>query len=129
MQDFWRFAGTAVGMAVIALTLRGGHRPIGMAVSMLAGAALLLTLATPLREAADTLRALADGAHLPQGNTALILRMLGVSVAAEFAAQTCRDAQEESLALRVELAARVLLLSLAAPLLRQVAQLILELTA
>ena len=94
MQDFWRFAGTAVGMAVIALTLRGGHRPIGMAVSMLAGAALLLTLATPLREAADTLRALADGAHLPQGNTALILRMLGISVAAEIAAQTCRDAQE-----------------------------------
>lgn len=42
----------------------------------------------------------------------------GLSLLLDFAAQTCRDAQEEALALKVEFAGRVLLLSSALPVLQ-----------
>ena len=129
MADFWRFLGAAVGLAVIGLTLRQGHRVMGTAFSLLAGAALLLALVPSLRQAVQTLQMLSDYANLEAGQTATILKLLGVGFAAEFAAQACRDAGEESLALRVELAAKVLLLVLSAPLLEEMARLILELTA
>ena len=79
-----------------------------------------------------------DTAVLPKWNLfglvpfvmlALMLKLLGVSFAAEFAAQACRDAGEDGIALRVELSAKVMLVILAAPLLRQLASMILELTA
>ena len=129
MADFWKLLGAAVGCAVIAMTLRAAHRPMGLAFSLAAGAALLLALAEPLREAVGTLRDIA--AYAPAGNEqlALMLKLLGVSFAAEFAAQACRDAGEDGIALRVELSAKVMLVILSAPLLRQLARMILELTA
>ena len=129
MEEFWRYLGAAVGLAVIALTVRSGHRVMGTAFSLLAGTALLLVLAPRLQEAVATLRALTNYAARPEGQTATVLKLLGVGFAAEFAAQACRDAGEEGLALRVELAGKVLLMVLCAPMLEQMARLILELTA
>ena len=54
---------------------------------------------------------------------------LGVALVSELAAQACRDAGEEGLALHVETGAKVILLLLSAPLLRQLAGLVMELTA
>ena len=50
-------------------------------------------------------------------------------LASALAAQACRDAGEESIALRVEMCAKIMLMTLSAPMLRQMAQLIGELTA
>lgn len=129
MADFWKLLGAAVGCAVIAMTLRAAHRPMGLAFSLAAGAALLLALAEPLREAVGTLRDIAACAPAGNEQLALMLKLLGVSFAAEFAAQACRDAGEDGIALRVELSAKVMLVILSAPLLRQLARMILELTA
>ena len=82
-----------------------------------------------LGEAADVLRELAQCAQLQEGQLALILRILGVALVSELAAQACRDAGEEGLALHVETGAKVILLLLSAPLLRQLAGLVMELTA
>lgn len=129
MGDFLRYAALAVGLAVTALTLRHMDRPYGLAFSLLAGAALLIVLADPLREALAVLRGIAEAAG-KQGEYALLaVKLLGVAYAAEFAAQACRDAGEEGIALRVELSARILLVTLSAPLLRQMAAVVLELTA
>lgn len=45
-------------------------------------------------------------------------QIAGLSLLLDFAAQTCRDAQEEALALKVEFTGRVLLLSSALPVLQ-----------
>lgn len=129
MAGFWRLLGTAVACAVMALTLRAAHRPMGTVFSLAAGAALLLALAAPMTRAVDTLRDIAAFVPSGDGQLALMLKMLGVSFAAEFAAQACRDAGEDGIALRVELSAKVALVALSAPLLRQLAEMILELTA
>ncbi|MBR1607628.1 MAG: hypothetical protein IJ664_07940 [Clostridia bacterium] len=129
MADFWKIMGAAVACAVMALTLRAAHRPMATVFSLGAGAVLLLALLEPLGQAVELLRGIA--AYAPEGREqlALMLKLLGVSFAAEFAAQACRDAGEDGMALRVELSAKVMLVILAAPLLRQLAGMILELTA
>ena len=90
---------------------------------------VLLLALDKLGEAADVLRELAQCAQLQEGQLALILRILGVALVSELAAQACRDAGEEGLALHVETGAKVILLLLSAPLLRQLAGLVMELTA
>ena len=44
-----------------------------------------------------------------------LLKVGGISLLTDFAAQTCRDAGEDGLALKVELAGRVMLIALALP--------------
>ena len=129
MDGFWKFLGLAVAAAVIALTLRSANKPFGLAFALAAGAALLLALTEPLREAVRAVGEIAQAAGAEDGRLTLIVRILGVAFAAEFAAQACRDAGEEGIALRVELSAKLALVAMSAPLLRQMAGLIRELTA
>ena len=44
-----------------------------------------------------------------------LLRVCGVSLLMDFAAQTCRDAGENGLAMKVELAGRITLIALSLP--------------
>lgn len=110
--------GLAVLGALAAVMLKRQHQALGWAAAAFAGAAVLLLALDKLGEAADVLRELA-----------LILKILGVALVSELAAQACRDAGEEGLALHVETGAKVILLLLSAPLLRQLAGLVMELTA
>ena len=129
MADFLRMTGLAVLGALAAVMLKRQHQALGWAAAAFAGAAVLLLALDKLGEAADVLRELAQCAQLQEGQLALILKILGVALVSELAAQACRDAGEEGLALHVETGAKVILLLLSAPLLRQLAGLVMELTA
>lgn len=128
MESVYRLLGLAVGMAVIALTLRTGSKSYAAVFSLLAGAALLLMLMQPLGEAVRVFADITAKAQVQSGQVALVFKLLGVAFAAEFAAQACRDAGEEGLAMRVELGAKVALLGISAPLFEQLCAMIANLT-
>lgn len=128
MQGFMRFLGMAAGAAVLAMTVRSAHREMGAVFSMACGAALLLLLTEKLKEAAAAFGEMAQLAQIDQGMTALILKVLGVAMLAEFAAQACRDAGEEGIALRVETGGKLMLVTLSVPVLQKITRLILEMT-
>ena len=93
--------------------------------ALAAGVAALILLLPGLRQAAEALTGFADATGL-DGGAALILRATGVSLIAEFAACLCEDAGEKALAGKVELAARVTLFAMAAPLLSELLTLVTE---
>ena len=102
METAGKLAGFAVCAALVALILRRLRPEAGWGVSLGAGAIVLLA-------ALPALSALVRG---------IASLSAGLSLLLDFAAQTCRDAQEEALALKVEFAGRVLLLSSALPVLQ-----------
>lgn len=128
MEGFSRFLGLAAGGAVLGMTVRGAHKEMGAVVSLACGAMLFLLLGDKLREAVGAFQDMAQLAAIDENKTALILRVLGISLLSEFAAQACRDAGENGIALRVELGGKVMLLTLSLPLLQEITQLILEMT-
>lgn len=129
MQAFFRFLGIAAGAAVLGMTVRSAHREMGAVFSLACGAALFLLLADKLREAVAAFGEMAQLSQLSEGHTALILKVLGIAVLAEFAAQACRDAGEEGIALRVEMGGKLMLITLSLPVLEEITRLILGLTA
>ena len=128
MADFWRMLGLALLGALAASVLKRQHQALGWAAAAFAGAAVLMMAQDKLGKAAETLLQLAACAQLQPEHLTLIMKILGVALAAELAAQACRDAGEEGLALHVETGAKGILLLLSAPLLRQLASLVMELT-
>ena len=110
METAGKLAGFAVCAALVALILRRLRPEAGGGVSLAALPAL-----SALVRGIASLSAMSglDDSFMQQ-----LLKIAGLSLLLDFAAQTCRDAQEEALALKVEFAGRVLLLSSALPVLQ-----------
>ena len=114
-MDFYRIAGLAVSAALMALVVRRIRPELGMTLSLAAGALMTLLALPTLSQVIGGLSTLAQTGGVSNRYTAQLLKVAGVSLLMDFAAQTCRDAGEEGLAMKAELAGRVMLLSLALP--------------
>lgn len=113
-----QIAGFAVCAAAIALVMRR-LRPESATVLVI-GAGLLLALAAlpQLEKIVSGVAAMAGTGVVQAGYMTQLLKVGGISLLMEFAAQTCRDANEDGLALKVEFVGRVMLIALALPVMR-----------
>lgn len=113
-----QIAGFAVCAAAIALVMRR-LRPESATVLVI-GAGLLLALAAlpQLGEIVSGVAAMAGTGGVQAGYMTQLLKVGGISLLMEFAAQTCRDANEDGLALKVEFVGRLMLIALALPVMR-----------
>lgn len=112
----------------MALLLRRMKPEIGLAASV-AGSVLLVSLLLPqLAEVVQGIAAIARMGGLADSYISHLLRVCGISLLADFAAQTCRDAGEDGLARKVELAGHVTLMALALPFMQALLQQILSLS-
>lgn len=114
-MDGFRLAGFAIAGAALVLLLRRMRPELGLAAAMAAGLLLLAAVAPMLGSIAGALSTLAQTGGVEDAYMTQLLKIGGVSLLMDFAAQTCRDAGEEGLAMKTELAGRVMLLSLAMP--------------
>lgn len=108
-------AGLSVGSAVVVLLLRRTRPEIGLTAALAAGA-LLLTLALPMvQQVVGGISSMAEIGGVKSSYLSQLLKVAGISLLMDFAAQACRDAGEDGLAMKTELTGRVMLLSLALP--------------
>ena len=125
-MDVMRVAGLSMASAVVALVLRRLRPEMGLAAALAAGM-LVLGMALPLLgQLIEGVRSLARSGGVNDGYMLLLFKVAGISLLMDFAAQTCRDAGEEGLAMKAELAGRVMLLTLALPSLQSLLGLILS---
>jgi len=98
-----------------------------MAISLGAGAMILLGAAQALEKVLASASALAAQTPLGSQSLPVLIKVLGISYLCEFAAQTCRDAGEEGLGQKVILAGRIAVMTLMLPVMNALAGLLLQL--
>ncbi|MFK2824330.1 stage III sporulation protein AD [Bacillus sp. B190/17] len=84
---------------------------------MFVGSGLFLFLADRIGEIILMIKKLAARAEVELVYVETILKIIGISYIAEFAAQITKDAGQEALAAKMELAGKVIILSMAVPIL------------
>lgn len=114
-MDMLKLAGLGVCGAIMTMLIRRLKPGAGLAVSLAAGVLLLANLMAPLGQVVARISAIAHAGGLSDVYMSQLLKVGGVSLLTDFAAQTCRDAEEEGLAMKVELAGRVTLIALSLP--------------
>ena len=127
MTTALRISGLAVLGAVIALILKRTDRTFAGIAVIGSGILLLLCVSQPLIQSISALWQLSNQAQLGSETTQNLARMLGIALLTELSAQLCRDAGEEGLAQKASLAGKWLLLSMTAPMLLELGQMILTL--
>ena len=125
----WQIAGFAVCAAAMALVMRR-VRPEAAPVLIIAAGALTALMVLPqLAKIVDGVRGLAVSGGVQDAYMTPLLKVAGISLLMDFSAQTCRDAGEEGLAVKVEMGGRVILLTLALPFMQALLQQIMSLAA
>ncbi|MDK2855774.1 MAG: stage sporulation protein [Bacillota bacterium] len=122
---------SVIGMAVLAtflaLLIKREHPAIAFILAVGAAILILLFALGRLSSLLDVFRQLAErtGINLQYFN--LLLKIIGIAYLAEFGAQFCRDAGQETIAGAVELAGKAIILLLSVPILIAVFDLTLKL--
>jgi stage III sporulation protein AD len=105
----------AIVAAILALLVRE-HKPIFASfILMIAGLLILYSIVAQLAGLIGYVAHLAERTSMDASFLKIIIKMIGISYLAEIGAQVVRDTGQESLAQKIELSAKVILLYMALP--------------
>lgn len=108
--------GALAVVAVVLIVIIRQERPeLAMQLSMVAGLIIIVFVLWKLAGVIKVLERLALRAELNMVFLSALLKIIGIAYIAEFGTQVCRDAGENALAFKVELAGKVMILVLAVP--------------
>jgi len=125
-MEIVQVVGLALVAVVLLLVLRGQHPEIAVLLSLVVGLTVFLMVAQRLQAVIEFLGGLAARAGVSQLYLNTVLKVVGIAYIAEIGAQVCRDAQEGSVASKVELAGKILILFVAMPVMMAILETILE---
>ena len=123
-MDVWQTIGFALAAALLCVMVRRWQPELGALVAVGAGAILLLGVLEQLQGVKSVMERLATLSGLGNGYLSLLLKVLAIGYVAELAAQTCADLGEGGLAMKVSLCGKLVIFSLAAPLMYSFLELI-----
>ena len=115
-----KWIGMAACAAAMGAVLRGlGRRDMAVVLETACGVLLLGQMLEAAKSALDVLPAFAQQSGVDAELTKFLLRVTGIALICELAAQLCRDAGSGGLAQKVELGGKVVILCACPPLVRE----------
>lgn len=126
-MDILRLVGFGLAVALMIGLISDQNKTHGSLIRLF-GASLLLILIIPqLTVVFDIIRDLAEKINLDNTYLMIVFKIIGVAYIAEFGYQLCKDAGEESIASKIQLAGKVMILVLASPIALALIELITQL--
>lgn len=113
--------------AMLCLILSGYKPEYSMAVVIIAGCAIFLSLLEYIVPVLKELKGLAERAGTEIGGFKIAFKALGVCYITQFAADTCRDFGQSALASKAELVGKCAVLLLSVPLIENITEIALQL--
>lgn len=121
-----QIVGIGLVATVLIIILRKQKPEIAVQVSIMTGVVIFMLLASKLSAVIDLLEDYADKAQIKPIYFTTVLKITGIAYIAEFGAEICKDAGEGSIASKIELAGKVIIVVLAAPIITSLLDLIIE---
>lgn len=119
--------GFALVVAVFAVLLREERPEMALLLALTFGVLVFILVLGKLGAIITLFRDLTRTARVDELYLTTLLKILGIAYIAEFGAQICRDAGEGTIASKIEMAGKVLILVLALPIFAAILEVILRL--
>lgn len=121
--DLFQVAVFCLTATLLAIVLRQYRPEYAVFVSLACSVLAVLYLLQGVSQVMEELGGLMENAMLPSGLIQVVIKCLGVCILTELAGQTCRDAGEQAIGAKVELAGKVTLVLVSLPLFERLLQL------
>jgi stage III sporulation protein AD len=125
-MEILQIIGIGLVTTVILIILRRQKPEIAVQVSIAAGALIFLLLASKLSAVIDMLEGYAVRADIKPVYLAAVLKITGIAYLTEFGAEICKDAGENAIASKIEMAGKVIIVAMAVPVITSLIDLILK---
>lgn len=126
-MDMAQLAALGLTGTLLAVVLRKENGQAALLVSVTTGVFIFLSLLEPLGELLGLLQETAERAGVSDSYFAIVLKVIGIAYLSQFAAQLCMDAGESAVAAKIELAGKVLIMAVSAPVLIELLDVVLHL--
>lgn len=120
-----------VGLGLVAtflvLVLKEQKPVFAFLLTVFVGVFIFLFLIDQIKEVINMLEKIAESAHLNPVYVETILKIIGIAYIAEFGMQITKDAGQGSLASKIELAGKILILVMAIPIMTAIIKTVIDL--
>lgn len=123
-MEIFRIIGVGIITAITALVVRQVKPEISVIISITGGILMLLLIANSLTSVFETFNSVIEKSGLTKGLFSTILKIVGVGYIAEFSASLCQDAGANSVADKILLGGKIVILVLALPIVTNIIEII-----
>lgn len=128
-MEIAQIIGLAIIVTILGAVLKQIKPEIAIQLSILSGVIIFLLVMDKVKVVVDLLGKLADQANISSYYLLIVLKIVGVAYLTEFGGQICRDAGENALATKVEIAAKIFVVILAIPIITAIMESLMTLLA
>ena len=125
-MEILKIVSFALASLFIFLLFKEKRSDIAILVSLIAGVILFISILTSITDIINFIKDISSRANIDIVYIGVVLKILAISYLATFCSEICKDAGASSIASKVEFSAKILILTLAIPILMAVLQSILQ---
>ncbi len=125
-MEIIQIVGISIIAVILAVVIRQYRPELALQISVVTGLLIFFVVIFKMASVLDALRTFTGRMNIDTVYISTIFRIVGIAYIAEFGAQVCKDAGENSIASKIELAVKVIILVLAVPILMALMELIIE---
>ena len=114
-MSIFQLVGLAVAIAAIVLLIKTQRPELALITAAAAGVFILLTILPQMSGIIETVQKISTKAGISDGYAAIMLKAVGIAYITNLGAELCRDAGQNAIAAKVELAGKIMLAVLALP--------------
>lgn len=111
--------------AIFALILRERTPQIAIILTLATGVIIFISVCEPLYSLISILTETANVSGVPDSYFSIVLKIISIAYLSQFGSQLCKDVGEGAIAMKIELAGKILIMSTATPILSSVLNIIL----
>lgn len=114
-MDILKIVAIGIVCAVLALSIKKTHPEFALQVSIGAGILIFMMVVKYLAQATEFIKNLSSNYGITYDSIMMVLKLIGIGYIVEFAVQILKDANENSIASKVELAGKVIIMVISLP--------------
>ena len=114
--EVFKILGFAIIATILIVMLNNEKKEIGLVLSIAAGVCILLFTMSKITPIVDMLNSLIESSGINKEFLVIILKITGIAYLVEFGKIICMDAGQSAIATKLELAGKVIIVSLSLPL-------------
>ena len=125
-MEFIKIIGIGLIALIIIILLKQYKPEFAIYISLLTGALILLLLTDQLSGIVNLIQSIAGKANINKQFLALLIKITGIAFLSEFAVSICKDSGEGTIASKIELGSKIIIISMSIPIISSLLEIILE---
>ncbi len=126
-MDIIKIVGIGLIALVIIILLKQYKPEFAIYISILTGVLILILIMDKLTGIINLIQTIVNQSYINTEFIALLIKITGIAFLAEFAVSICKDAGEAAIASKIEIGSKIIIISMAIPILSSLLELILKL--